>query len=88
MNKDVMPIAIVGMAFRGPGDVSNVQKLYEQVAEARESWSPIPESRWTADAFYHPSPRRNGSAWGHFFQRDLSLFDAPFFGMREDEAAA
>ncbi|THW31619.1 polyketide synthase [Aureobasidium pullulans] len=90
MNKDVMPIAIVGMAFRGPGDASNVQKLYELVAEARESWSPIPVSRWAADAFYHPSSRRNGSSHvkgGHFFKQDLSLFDAPFFGMREDEAA-
>lgn len=57
----VMPLAVVGMAFRGPGDASNVDNLYRLLAEAREAWSPIPESRWRKDAFYHPDPARNGT---------------------------
>ncbi|KAF2702907.1 putative polyketide synthase [Pleomassaria siparia CBS 279.74] len=86
---DTMPIAIVGMSFRGPGDASNLENFYKVLAEGRETWSPIPESKWVADAFHHPDPMRGGASnvrGGHFFKQDLSLFDAPFFGMREEEA--
>lgn len=58
---DAMPIAIVGMGYRGPGDATNIQNLYKLIAEAREAWSPMAESRWTPDAFYHPDALRNGT---------------------------
>ncbi|KAH1665525.1 hypothetical protein KXX15_008356 [Aspergillus fumigatus] len=84
-------IAIIGMGFRGPGDASNVEKLWKMILEGREAWSQIPESRWNSDAFYHPDHARHGTInvqGGHFLTEDVSLFDAPFFNMTSDEAAA
>ncbi|KAJ5684494.1 uncharacterized protein N7477_000839 [Penicillium maclennaniae] len=86
-----MPIAIVGMGFRGPGDATDVQKLWEMIIEQREAWGPIPKERWNNKAFYHPDHARHGAInvkEGHFMKEDLSLFDAPFFNMTGDEAAA
>lgn len=85
-----MPIAIVGMGFRGPGEATNVNKLWETILEQREAWTPIPAARWNNKAFYHPDHARHGTInveGGHFLDEDVSLFDAPFFNMTSDEAA-
>ncbi|KAE8394085.1 hypothetical protein BDV23DRAFT_190741 [Aspergillus alliaceus] len=86
-----MPIAIVGMGFRGPGDATNIKELWTMILEGREAWSPIPDTRWNNDAFYHQDHSRHGTInveGGHFLAEDVSLFDAPFFNMTSDEAAA
>ncbi|KAF4207594.1 hypothetical protein CNMCM8927_002671 [Aspergillus lentulus] len=86
-----IPIAVIGMGFRGPGDATNVEELWKMILEGRESWSQIPESRWNSYAFYHPDHARHGTInvqGGHFLTEDVSLFDAPFFNMTSDEAAA
>ncbi|KAL4894910.1 hypothetical protein BDV59DRAFT_192302 [Aspergillus ambiguus] len=86
-----MSIAIIGMGFRGPGDATNVEKLWNMILEGREAWSPVPESKWNHSAFYHPDYARHGTTnveGGHFLREDVSLFDAPFFNMTTDEAAA
>ncbi|EAW12336.1 putative polyketide synthase [Aspergillus clavatus NRRL 1] len=86
-----MPIAIIGMGFRGPADATDVERLWRMIVEGREAWSPIPESRWNSGAFYHPDHARHGTVnvqGGHFLAEDVSLFDAPFFNMTSDEAAA
>lgn len=85
-----MPVAIVGMGFRGPGEATNVNKLWETILEQREAWSSIPAKRWNNKAFYHPDHGRHGTInveGGHFIEEDVSLFDAPFFNMTSDEAA-
>lgn len=56
-----MPIAVVGMGFRGPADATDVQKLWKMILEGRESWSPIPKTRWNNAAFYHPDNARHGT---------------------------
>lgn len=56
-----IPIAIVGMGFRGPGDASNVEKLWDMILEGREAWSRIPASKWNHSAFYHPDYARHGT---------------------------
>ncbi|GAB1201027.1 hypothetical protein APSETT444_010412 [Aspergillus pseudonomiae] len=56
-----MPIAIVGVGFRGPGSASNVKQLWTMILEGREAWSPIPKSRWNNDVFYHPDHSRHGT---------------------------
>ena len=56
-----MPIAIVGMGFRGPGDATNVENLWKMISEGRESWSEIPKQRWNHEAFYHPDANRHGT---------------------------
>lgn len=56
-----MPIAIVGIGFRGPGDATNVQNLWKMMCEGRESWSEIPKQKWNHEAFYHPDSNRHGT---------------------------
>ncbi|RAK99944.1 putative polyketide synthase [Aspergillus ibericus CBS 121593] len=86
-----MPIAIIGMGFRGPGDAVTVGRLWTMMVEGREAWSPIPASRWNPSAFFHPDHARHGTInvqGGHFLTEDVSLFDAPFFNLTGDEVAA
>ncbi|KAH8804399.1 putative polyketide synthase [Xylogone sp. PMI_703] len=86
-----MPIAVVGIGFRGPGDATNVENLLRMIAEGRESRTEIPKEKWNHEAFYHPDPNRFGThnvTGGHYFQQDVSRFDAPFFNMTAAEAAA
>lgn len=56
-----MPIAIVGIGFRGPGDATDVESFYKLISESREAWSPIPQQKWNFEAFYHPDADRNGT---------------------------
>ena len=102
-----MPIAVIGMACRGPGDADNIQNLWQMCSEARSAWCEFPETRFNAKAFYHPDAGRQGTVsqepteivyhrlnldmqinleGGYFMKGDLSLFDAPFFGMTSTEA--
>ena len=54
----VMPIAIVGMSCRFPGGASDPESFWKLVSEGRSAWSKVPESRFNADAFYHPNSDR------------------------------
>ncbi len=56
-----MPIAIVGMGFRGPADATSVESLWKMISEGREGRSEIPKDRWNNEAFYHPNSARNGT---------------------------
>lgn len=58
---EVMPIAVIGMAFRGPGDASNVERLWTMISETREAWSLVPKQKWNNEAFYHSDANRNGT---------------------------
>lgn len=59
--KSCIPIAIVGIGFRGPAEAKNVNRLLEMIVNGREAWSPIPAKRWNNKAFYHPDNARHGS---------------------------
>ena len=56
-----MPIAVVGMSFRGPKDATNIENLWKMISEKREGWSKIPKERWNNEAFYHPDNTRHGT---------------------------
>lgn len=56
----LMPIAIVGMACRLPGGVSNTEDLWEMCAQSRSGWSEVPKTRFNAEAFYHPNLDKPG----------------------------
>ncbi|KAB5580657.1 putative polyketide synthase [Coniochaeta sp. 2T2.1] len=86
---DLMPIAIVGMSCRFPGDATNPSNLWEMLCNRRSAWSPIPKDKFTAEAFYHPDPDRNGAInveGGHFLKEDIGRFDASFFSISPNEA--
>ena len=58
---DTMPIAVVGIGFRGPGDATNVENFWNMILQAREAWSLVPKEKWNNSAFYHPDANRNGT---------------------------
>ncbi|TQW02595.1 polyketide synthase [Cordyceps javanica] len=87
----VMPIAIIGIAGRFPGDAENPMKLWDMIAEGRSALSSIPKDRFDIDGHYHPDNERHGSInvrKAHFMKRDISAFDAPFFTISVAEAQA
>ncbi|KAG4435104.1 hypothetical protein IFR05_009413 [Cadophora sp. M221] len=86
-----MPIAVIGMACRFPGDATSPDHLWEVLANGRNAWSEFPKDRINIDGFYHPSGNREGSICfkgGHFLKEDISAWDAPFFSTTAHEAAA
>lgn len=60
-NQKDVPIAIVGMSCRFPGEATSPEKLWQLCADAKSAWSEIPPERWNKDAFYHPDGARIGS---------------------------
>ncbi|KAI2787746.1 Highly reducing polyketide synthase azaB [Penicillium oxalicum] len=86
----VMPIAIIGMACRFPGDASNPEKLWNLCAKGKSAWSPIPESRFHAESWYHPDKGHLGTSYvkgAHFLTEDISRFDAAFFNCTAESAS-
>ena len=53
-----MPIAIVGMACRLPGEATSPDKLWKLCAEKQAAWSEVPRDRMNLEAFYHPDGER------------------------------
>lgn len=51
-----MDIAIIGMACRLPGHVSNLQSFWDLCLTARDTWSEVPKERFSQEHFYHPNP--------------------------------
>ncbi|TGJ81126.1 hypothetical protein E0Z10_g7639 [Xylaria hypoxylon] len=84
-----MPIAIVGMSCRLPGNVASPADFWELCARARSGYSTIPPERFNTASFQHPNPGKAGChnpVGGHFLNTDLAAFDAPFFSLTEKEA--
>lgn len=87
---DNVPIAVVGMACRLPGGADSPEKLWSMLADGRDGRTEVPKSRWDWKSFYHKHPgAREGLSYSHgyFLEQDLSLFDAPFFGIPISEAS-
>lgn len=87
----VMPIAIVGLGGRFPGEAANPEKLWELISNGKSALTEVPKDRFNIDAFYHPHHERQGTInirGAHFMESDVSAFDAPFFSMTPNEAKA
>jgi acyl transferase domain-containing protein len=86
-----MPIAIVGMSCRLPGNVTTPDEFWELCSRARNGWSEIPKQRFENASFHHPNPGKSGcfnAIGGNFLKEDLGLFDAPFFSLTAQEATS
>jgi len=84
-----MPIAIVGMSCRLPGDVSTPGEFYRMLCRQRTGWAKVPADRFNAAAYNHPNPDKKGafnSQGGYFIKDDISMFDAAFFDITKKEA--
>ena len=53
-----MQIAIVGMACRLPGYVSNLESFWDLCLKAKDTWSEVPTDRFSQETFYHPNSDR------------------------------
>lgn len=56
-----MPIAVVGIGCRFPGDATSPDKLWKLISEGRSAHSAFPKDRFNIDAFYHPAAERQGT---------------------------
>ncbi|RDW89221.1 polyketide synthase BcPKS8 [Coleophoma cylindrospora] len=86
-----IPIAIVGMSCRLPGNVATPDEFWELLSRARTGWSEMPKERFDNASFHHPNPGKRGcfnAAGGNFLKEDLGLFDAPFFNLTAQEATS
>lgn len=91
MYRQQEPIAIVGSACRFPGGSDSPSKLWELLKEPRDLSSKVPADRFNIDAFYHPEPTHHGTTnakKSYFLDRDVSRFDASFFGIQPMESEA
>lgn len=55
-----MPIAIVGVGGRFPGDAANPEKLWELLSQGRSALSEVPKDRFNIDAFIIRMPIAQG----------------------------
>src|SRR5690349_7576080 len=81
------PIAIVGMACRFPGQVSDPTSYWRMLRDRRHGIREV-DGRWNADAFYGGRAAVPGKMTTRHaaLLDDVSLFDAEFFGISEREA--
>ncbi|KAJ5762185.1 uncharacterized protein N7511_005567 [Penicillium nucicola] len=89
MEASPMPIAIIGMGCRFPGDATNPEKLWDLIANGRSAWSPIKTERFHAEAWYHPDQGHIGTSYvkgAHYLHEDIRNFDASFFNFSADVA--
>ena len=62
-----IPIAIIGMSCKLPGEATSPERLWELCAEARGAWSKIPADRFNQEALYHPAGEKISTVGIYFF---------------------
>jgi len=85
-----MPIAIVGMAFRFPGDLNTEESFWQALCEGRDSVTEINSERWSTSVLQHDKrsePGRSISFSAGVLSR-IDEFDADFFGIAPREASS
>ena len=83
------PVAIVGFAFRFPGDVSNETDFWNALKQKRDLVTQIPADRWAVDELQHGKRSEHGRSitFSAGVLSHIEEFDAGFFGISPREAA-
>ncbi|PVH93388.1 reducing type I polyketide synthase [Periconia macrospinosa] len=85
------PISIIGMSYVFPDGASSDDIFWEMLMEKRNATTEFPKDRINIDAFHSAEQRRQGSIAtrkANFLRKDISRFDASFFGISMQEAAS
>lgn len=83
------PVAIVGFAFRFPGDLAEESAFWDALKQKRDLITQIPADRWAVDELQHDKrsePGRSITFAAGVLSR-IDEFDAGFFGISPREAA-
>jgi rifamycin polyketide synthase module 1/2/3 len=84
-----LPIAVVGIGCRLPGDADGPARFWELLRGGRDATTDVPRARFDVDAFFDPVRGALGKTYvrrGAFIHADE--FDADFFGLGPREAEA
>lgn len=83
------PIAIVGMAFRFPGDLKEETALWNALSQGKDFITQIPSDRWATTELQHNKRSEQGRSitFSAGVLSRIDEFDAEFFGIAPREAA-
>ncbi|KAL9116075.1 MAG: hypothetical protein Q9227_000444 [Pyrenula ochraceoflavens] len=85
------PIAIIGLSFKLPGGGDNESSFWKILEERKNVMTEWPSSRLNIDSFFDADKDKKNviySRGAHFLKDDPAAFDAPFFSIAANEAAA
>ncbi len=82
------PIAIVGVACRFPGGVTDLASFWDLLREGRDAVTELPEGRFSRDRFASAAKNREGHSYtlAAGIIPEIKEFDADFFGISRKEA--
>jgi acyl transferase domain-containing protein/NADPH:quinone reductase-like Zn-dependent oxidoreductase/short-subunit dehydrogenase/acyl carrier protein len=83
------PVAIIGTAFRFPGDLSDEHSFWDALKKQRDLITQVPSDRWATGELQHDKssePGRSITFSAGVLSR-IDEFDAGFFGISPREAA-
>ena len=83
------PIAIVGLAFRFPGDLDTEELLWQALEAGRDLVTQVPADRWATEELQHDRRKEPGHSitFSAGVRSRIDAFDAGFFGISPREAA-
>ncbi|OGT44580.1 MAG: hypothetical protein A3E82_01680 [Gammaproteobacteria bacterium RIFCSPHIGHO2_12_FULL_38_11] len=87
-DREKQSIAIVGMAFRLPGNLSSLEALWNALIDGKNLISEIDDARFPSKKYLHPRKSELGKSYTFKagMLSKISEFDAGFFGISPREA--